>query len=49
MIKLTDKKIRFLCKHIVDVEDRTVGENAILYGVTEGWVRQLTKKYRETG
>lgn len=47
--KLTDKKIRFLCRHIVDVEDWSVGEIAIQYGVTERRVRQLAKKYRETG
>ena len=49
MTKLTDKKIRFLCKHIVDLEDWSVGDIAVQYGVTERRVRQLTKEYRETG
>ena len=47
--KLTDKKIRFLCKHIVDLKDWSVGDIAIQYEVTERRVRQLTREYRETG
>jgi putative transposase len=47
--KLTDKRIRFLCRHIVDVGDWTVGDIAIQYGVTERRVRQLVKQYKDTG
>ena len=49
MTKLTDKKIHFLCKHIVDVKDWSVSEIAIQYGVTERRVRQLTKEYKDNG
>ena len=49
MTKLTDKKIRFLCKHIVDVGDWSVGDIATQYEVTERRVRQLVKQYKDTG
>ncbi len=49
MTKLDDRKIRFLCLHIVKVGDWTVGQIAVQYGVSERRVRQLVKRYRDTG
>jgi len=47
--KLDDRKIRFLCQHIVRVGDWTVGQIAVQFGVTERRVRQLVKRYRDGG
>ncbi len=49
MTKLDDRKIRFLCQHVVRVGDWTVPHIAVQFGVTERRVRQLVKRYRATG
>lgn len=49
MTKLTDKKIRFICRHSEDIGDWTNKELATQYGITERRVQQLVRKYRETG
>lgn len=48
MTKLNDRKIRFLCRHIVDVKDWTINQIAMQYGITKRRVRQLVREYRET-
>ena len=49
MTKLTDKKIRWLCRHIVDVGDETTVAAARRYGVSKRRIKQLTSEYRRTG
>jgi len=49
MVKLDDRKIGFLCRHITDLGDWTTGQIAARYGVTRRRVRQLTAEYRRTG
>lgn len=48
MTKLTDRKIRFICKHIVDVKDWTINTISIQYNITHRRVQQLVKYYRDT-
>ena len=49
MTKLTDRKIRFICRHIVDVEDWTIEKISNLYNISVRRVQQLVKFYKETG
>ena len=49
MTKLTDKKIKFICKHRVDIRDWKNQQLAIQFEVTERRVQQLVKEYKETG
>jgi transposase InsO family protein len=49
MVKLDDRKIQFLCRHIVDTREWTTGQIAAQYGITMRRVHQLTKRYRDTG
>ena len=49
MTKLSDRKIRYICRHVEDTKDMSVAEAAVHYGVTVRRVQQLTKKYRDTG
>lgn len=49
MTKLTDKKIRFICRHSEDKSDWTNKELARQYGITERRVQQLVREYRESG
>jgi len=48
MTKLTDKEIRFICRHSVDVDDWTIRQLANHYGVSIRRIEQLVKEYRET-
>jgi len=47
--KLTDKKIRFICRHAVDERDWTIGRLARHYGVSIRRIQQLVKEYKQTG
>lgn len=49
MTKLTDKKIRFICRHAVDERDWTIGRLARHYGVSIRRIQQLVKEYKQTG
>lgn len=49
MTKLTDKKIKFICKHRIDIGDWTNKRLAIQFNVTERRIQQLVKEYKETG
>ena len=49
MTKLTDRNIRFICRHSVDVGDWSNRQLAEHYGVTIRRVEQLVKEYKETG
>ena len=48
MRKLTDKNIRFICRHAVDKGDWTKQELAVQYGVTVRRIEQLIMEYRRT-
>ena len=48
MIKLTDKKIRFICRHSVDVGDWTNEQLARQYDVSLRMIQQLVKEYKQT-
>ncbi len=47
MVKLTDKKIRWIVRHAD--RDISVGGAAKIYGVSERRIQQLVRSYRETG
>jgi len=47
MVKLTDKKIRWIVRHAG--KDVSVGGAAKIYGVSDRRIQQLVKSYRETG
>jgi len=49
MTKLTNKSIRFIWHHIVDLKDDTTSLAAKRHDVSERRIRQLTRSYRETG
>lgn len=49
MTKLTDKKIRFICQHSVDVGDWTNEQLARQYDVSLRRIQQLVKEYKQTG
>ncbi len=49
MTKLSDKKIRWLCRHIVDIGDETTAVVARRNDVSKRRIRQLTSVYRKTG
>ena len=49
MTKLTDKKIKFICKHGVDIGDWKNKQLAVQFEVTERRIQQLVKEYKETG
>jgi len=48
MTKLTDRKIRFICNHVVNIGDWTVESCSNQYNVTIQRIQQLVKEYRET-
>jgi transposase InsO family protein len=47
--RLDDRKIAFICRHVVDLKDWTIGQMAAQYGVTKTRVRQLANEYKRTG
>ena len=49
MTKLSDKKIRWICRHVVDIGDWDKSQMASHYGVSVRRVEQLVKSYRDTG
>jgi len=49
MTKLTDKKIRFICRHSADMSDWTTKQLANHYNVTERRIQQLVREYKENG
>ena len=49
MTKLTDRKIRFICRHIVDNKDWTSKKISKLYNISQRRIQQLVKFYKETG
>lgn len=49
MTKLTDKKIRFICRHSTDVDRWTNKELARQYNVSIRRIQQLVKEYKQTG
>ena len=48
MVKLTDKEIRWIVKHVENSDVKT-RQTANTYGVSIRRVQQLVKEYRETG
>lgn len=49
MVKLNNKKIGWIVKHIVDKGDVSVKQAAMVYSITRRRVQQLVKEYKETG
>lgn len=49
MTKLTDKKIRFICRHSADVGDWANEQLARQYDVSLRRIQQLVKEYKQTG
>jgi putative transposase len=47
MTKLTDSRIRWICRHVADIGDWTKPRAAELYGISVRRVEQLVKTYRE--
>jgi len=47
--KLTDKKIRYICKHAVEDKDWTTARLARHYEVSIRRIQQLVKEYKQTG
>ena len=47
--KLTDKKIRYICRHAVDIGDWTIERLARHYNVSIRRIQQLLKEYKQTG
>ncbi len=48
MTKLSDSRIRWICRHVVDIGDWSKSQAAEQYKVSVRRVEQLVKKYRET-
>ncbi|HHF56040.1 MAG TPA: hypothetical protein ENL42_03895, partial [Thermoplasmatales archaeon] len=48
MVKLTDKAIRWIVKHVENNDVKT-RQAASIYGVSMRRIQQLVKEYRETG
>jgi putative transposase len=49
MTKLTDKKIRYICRHRVNIGDWTTERLARQYNVSHRRIQQLVKEYKQTG
>jgi len=49
MTKLTDRKIRFICRHVADIKDWTITTISNQYNITPRRAQQLVKHYRKTG
>ena len=49
MTKLSNKKIRWICRHVVDIGDWEKSQVSDLYGVSIRRVEQLVKEYRDSG
>ena len=49
MTKLSDRKIRFICNHVVNTGDWTIQSCSIQYKVSIRRIQQLVKEYRESG
>jgi len=49
MTKLSDTKIRWICRHVVDVQDWTKQSAADIYGISIRRVEQLIRSYIQTG
>ena len=47
--KLSDKKIRFICRHSADVGDWTNGQLARQCDVSLRRIQQLVREYKQTG
>jgi len=47
--KLNDKKIRWLCRHVVDIGDKTTRDVSDIYDITMRRAQQLLKFYNEYG
>jgi len=45
MTKLSDKKIRWICRHVVDIGDWDKSQIASQYGVSVRRVEQLVKSF----
>lgn len=48
MTKLTDSRIRWICRHVSDIGDWTTTRAAELYGISVRRVEQLVRTYRQT-
>lgn len=49
MTKLSDKKIRWICRHVVDIGDWDKAQVSSYYSVSVRRVEQLIMSYRDTG
>jgi len=49
MTKLSDRKIRFICNHVINLCDWTIESCSNQYAVSIRRIQQLVKEYRETG
>jgi len=49
MAKLSDTKIRWMCRHIVDLKDWDKNKVSQLYGVSVRRVEQVVRSYSLTG
>ena len=49
MTKLSDRKIRFICRHVVDIRDWTIAQVSVQYNITPRRTQQLVKHYKTTG
>ncbi len=47
--KLSDRKIRFICNHVVNICDWTIESCSNQYRVSKRRIQQLVKTYRDTG
>lgn len=47
--KLSDKKIRYICQHVVEIGDWTTDQFARQYDVSLRRIQQVVKDYRQTG
>lgn len=48
MTKLSDKKIRWMCRHIVDLKDWDKNKVAQIYGISVRRVEQVVRSYTQT-
>jgi putative transposase len=49
MTKLTDKKIRLICRHVAVEKDWSKNKMAEHFGITVRRIEQITKQYKDTG
>lgn len=49
MTKLSNKRIRFMCRHAVDDADETTAQLAETYEISQRRVQQVVKEYKDTG